>query len=335
MADINKLAAAILGGVQDFVRRTLEPWVERVKALEAREPIAGEKGADGAPGASGPEGPAGKDGAPGSDGAPGQAGAKGDQGDPGVRGEKGADGINGLDGGPGQQGHVGAAGEPGERGPKGDPGEPGGAGERGAVGKDGAPGPQGQKGDPGASGAIGEPGRDAAQIEILDGIESTKSYHRGTFVTHRGGLVRSFRATDPLADGAELEKAGWHVVVRGIDDIALELGADGRTLGVAIRYTDGRVVQKSVRVPAMIDRGIWKDGPFDAGDVTTWDGSQWTAQRTTLPGEKPGDDSGAWRLCVKRGRDGRDGLKGEKGERGAEGRAGKDLTQLGADGAKW
>jgi hypothetical protein len=55
----------------------------------------------------------------------------------------------------------------------------------------------------------------------------------------------------------------------------------------------------------------------------------------TLPGEKPGDDSGAWRLAVKKGSDGRDGIRGEKGERGAEGRPGKDLTQMGPGGGKW
>ena len=79
----------------------------------------------------------------------------------------------------------------------------------------------------------------------LDGIDRDRRYQRGTFAAFRGGLVRSFRATDPLADG-ELERAGWHTIMRGIDEFAIELGADGRTLGMAVRMSDGAVVTKSV-----------------------------------------------------------------------------------------
>lgn len=87
-------------------------------------------------------------------------------------------------------------------------------------------GPQGEKGDSGESiqgpagpqGEKGEDGRDAMQIEILDGIDPYKRYHRGTYAAHRGSVVRAFRATDPLPEGGELEKTGWHIVVRGIAD---------------------------------------------------------------------------------------------------------------------
>ena len=85
----------------------------------------------------------------------------------------------------------------------------------------------------------------------------------------------------------------------------------------------------------MIDRGVWKEAVYDQGDVTTWGGSQWIAQRKTAANEQPGDESGAWRLSVKKGRDGRDGVKGEKGDHGAEGRAGRDLTQMTLDGRRY
>ena len=66
-------------------------------------------------------------------------------------------------------------------------------------------------------------------------------------------------------------------------------------------------------------------GQYFIGYSVTWGGSFHIAQRATQAAEKPADDSGAFRLAVKKGRDGRDGLKGEKGERGAEGRSGQDL----------
>ena len=157
-------------------------------------------------------------------------------------------------------------------------------------------------------------------------MDTTRRYQRGTWASHRGGIIRSYRATDPLGDGAELEKAGWQVVLRGIDTADIVLGADLRTVTLNLSFTDGLAVTKSLVVPAIIDRGVWMERGYDAGDGVTWGGSFHIAQRTTLPGEKPADDSGAWRLSVKKGRDGRDGLRGEKGERGAEGRAGQNLA---------
>lgn len=160
---------------------------------------------------------------------------------------------------------------------------------------------------------------------MLDGIDLGKRYQRGTWASYRGGVIRSFRATDPMGDSQVLEKAGWQVVLRGIEAADIVLGADLRTVTLSLSFTDGQAVQKSLTVPAIIDRGVWQERGYEPGDGVTWGGSFHIAQRTTQPGEKPSDDSGAWRLSVKKGRDGRDGLKGEKGERGAEGRAGQDL----------
>jgi integrin beta 3 len=69
-----------------------------------------------------------------------------------------------------------------------------------------------------AAGKDGQDGRDAAQLEILDGIDPFKRHHRGTYASHRGSIVRAFRATDPMPEGGDLEKSGWHVVVRGVAD---------------------------------------------------------------------------------------------------------------------
>lgn len=322
---------------------------------------------DGQPGPAGEKGDRGADGAHGADGADGaagksafeiavEAGFDGDvrrwlsslQGAPGAVGEKGDKGDDGNDGLPGEAGPRGVDGAPGaagERGEKGDRGERGEPGRDGANGIDGAPGPvgaRGEKGETGEKGADGldgrdgEPGRDAAHVEVLDGIDRDRRYQRGTFAAFRGGLVRSFRATDPLADG-ELERAGWHTIMRGIDEFAIELGADGRTLGMAVRMSDGAVVTKSVSVPTMIYRGVYRDDAgYEKGDAVTRGGSLWVLTddaQVAAPGT-PGAASG-WTLAAKKGTDGRDGVRGDKGDRGAEGRAGRDLTQMGHDGSKW
>ena len=214
-------------------------------------------------------------------------------------------------------------------------------GRDGVDGKDGAPGERGMdgigiKGDPGMDGRDGldgEPGRDAVQIEVLGAIDPGKRYQRGTFATWEGGIIRSFRATDPLKEGDLLEKAGWHVVVRGISFMQVEGSEDKRTVTVRTAFTGSPVVETELHFPVTIYRGIYQaDTAYEEGDAVTWDGSIWNALKSTQ--EKPGA-SDAWRLSVKRGRDGRDGVRGEKGERGAEGRAGKDLTQKGPDGSKW
>lgn len=196
----------------------------------------------------------------------------------------------------------------------------------------------GKDGRDGINGKDGEHGRDAVQIDTLAGIEPLRRYQRGTYAMFRGGEVKAFRQTDLMpADAEDIEKFGWSVVRNGVNEFAVESADDGRTVAIAAKMTDGRVVMKTVDFPVVIDRGIFKSGDiYKQGDGVTWDGSFWIAQRSTDAGEKPGDASGAFRLAVKKGRDGRDGLKGEKGDRGAEGRDGKDLTHYNPQtGDKW
>ena len=320
----------------------------------------GERGEMGPAGAPGEKGDPGERGEPGPAGPVGQQGPKGEKGDPGEPGPAGPIGPRGEQGEKGLDGAVGPRGEPGAMGEKGERGE---RGERGETGPAGADGPAGRDVDPeivramvaaavqqvpvpkdGRDGRDGEPGRDAVHVEILDGIENGKRYGRNTFAAHAGGLVRSFKATDPLTGETDLERAGWHVVVRGIDDLSIEIGEDLRTVRVRCTMTGGKVLERAMVIPAMIDRGIFKgETRYEAGDVVTWDGSMWVCRgvaldvRPGIPKDQPlhEESLAAWRLAVKRGRDGRDGIRGEKGERGAEGRPGRDLTQIGPDGKKW
>lgn len=199
----------------------------------------------------------------------------------GPAGERGADGQNGKDGANGINGKDGAPGEPGAR------------GETGEKGLDG------RNGEDGRDGRDGEPGRDAVHIEVLDEIDPAKRYQRGTFAKYRGGLVRSFKATDPLGDG-ELELAGWHVVVEGLAEIASEATEDYRTLAVGFKTTSGKVVVIERELPVMVFKDTYRAGEsYKRGDVVAWDGCSWVASQDD-PASQPGIGK-QWRLVAKRG----------------------------------
>lgn len=96
------------------------------------------------------------------------------------------------------------------------------------------------------------------------------------------------------------------------DDFDASLADDGRTIEFKLKRGE-REITKSIKLALMQYRGIWREGEFEAGDVVTWGGSAFVAQRRTSA--KPETDD-SWKLCVKRGRDGKDGKNGERGERG-------------------
>lgn len=283
IAGLMKALAPIIG---DFVIKALEPVTRRLKAVEDRDPLKGDKGdpgdrgVDGAPGRDGIDGKDGesgldgKDGAPGldgKDGAPGEPGGDGPAGPQGERGEKGDPGERGTDGAPGEAGKDGEPGPQGERGANGDPGE---------RGTDGAPGPKGEKGDPGRD------GRDASDLAV----------------------VREMVA-DQVAKG----------VAAALATMTLSSPDDGRTLVVQLQ-AGATVVKAELTTALLLDRGVWKEGQFQKGDGVTWGGSFFIAQRDTS--DKP-ETSDAWRLSVKRGRDGRDGKEGKAGAVGAKGDKGE------------
>lgn len=354
---IERLAA--VEGRRVFDPETVKAWVDASGAARANDhvkflrdeldravaalPIP-KDGAPGADGKDGADGVPGQKGDPGEDGKPGERGEKGDPGERGEPGPAGKDAV--VDVGDivarvlakipvpkdGRDGADGKDGAPGKDGKDGDPGRDG---KDGAAGADGQKGADGAAGRDGVDGKDGADGRDASQIDILESLDPQKTYPRGTVVAHRGGLIRAFRASDPLADGAELERCGWHVVVCGVQEVACEAAEDGRTLGIAMRMTDGKVVEKVLQVPVVIYRGIWReDQEYTRGDSTTRDGCTWVLMAEKQAG-KPGDEASGWQMSVKRGRDGRDGNRGEKGDAGREGRPGRDLTQMDFDGRKY
>jgi integrin beta 3 len=116
----------------------------------------------------------------------------------------------------------------------------------------------------------------------------------------------------------------------GFDDMSVAY--DGER-SFTLQFKRGKELREfPFKVPLLIDRGVWREGRYERGDVVTFGGSAFIAQEDT--DEKP-ETGKAWRLAVKSGRNGKPGVNGEKGDRGPEGRAGRDLTQVGPDGTKW
>lgn len=361
--DIGILMKSVGSVMREYVGAAIAAVTGRVAELETaiRAIPAGPKGEDGKPGESikGDPGKDGTDGAPGKDGesivgSPGKDGRDGIDGKPGIDGKDGRDGIDGksgIDGLPGKDGRDGTDGTPGEKGLDGKDGTPGSDGKdgidgkdgtAGINGKDGASGNHGEKGldgkdgrdgREGKDGRDGEPGRDALQIEILPMVEEGKAYPRGTFAKHKGGLIRAVRNTGPFVM-AELEKSGWEVIVEGIQSVVVAQGSSLRSFTFECIRTSGYAHVQTFQIPALLYRGIFKDGTeYERGDTATYSGSTWhcNAEHTKA---KPGT-SEDWQLIVRKGNDGKDGQRGNDGGQGPQGAPGRDLTQMGPDGKKW
>lgn len=84
----------------------------------------------------------------------------------------------------------------------------------------------------------------------------------------------------------------------GFDELSAEYDGE-RT--ITLRFERGETVKTfSFEMPVVLDRGVWREGEYRAGDGVTHSGSYWIAQRDTSDRPETGDN---WRLAVKRGRD--------------------------------
>lgn len=152
----------------------------------------------------------------------------------------------------------------------------------------------------GKDGTDGADGKDALQLEILPEIDEQKSYSRGTFARHDGGLFRAYEKTHGLR--------GWECIVEGI--ASLEVVQHGeKGFKTVARMSSGSTVEKEITLPVAIYKGVYRDGEnYTAGDMTTWGGSVWHCESNTT--DKPMDGSKSWKLAVKRGQDGKNGRDG-------------------------
>lgn len=106
----------------------------------------------------------------------------------------------------------------------------------------------------------------------------------------------------------------------GFDDLTIEFDGERQ---ITLRFARGeQVIERAVRIPAMIYRGVFVDDQdYELGDVVTWGGAMWHCNEATR--DRPKTNVTAWTLAVKNGRDGKDGRDGAKGERGPEGKQGQ------------
>lgn len=146
-------------------------------------------------------------------------------------------------------------------------------------------------------GKDGENGRDALALEILPFIDEGKSYPRGSYATHNGGLWRAYEKTHGMR--------GWECLVDGVSGIDIQQ-SEQRNFTLTVSRTSGASETKSFDVPVMIYQGVFKSGQeYLPGDTVTWGGSLWHCDEQTQ--DKPGETgSKGWTLAAKRGRDGRD-----------------------------
>ena len=93
----------------------------------------------------------------------------------------------------------------------------------------------------------------------------------------------------------------------GFDDMSIEQTGERQA---TLKFVRGEQVKTfALTVPAVIDRGVFKEGQaYTLGDAVTFGGSLWIAQKDTT--DKPDGPDTGWRLAVKKGRDGRDLSRG-------------------------
>ncbi|MDM2772855.1 phage gp6-like head-tail connector protein [Citrobacter sp. Cpo126] len=143
----------------------------------------------------------------------------------------------------------------------------------------------------------GSNGRDALAIELEPFIDEKKSYPRGTYATHKGGLWRSHEKTHGMR--------GWECIVDGVSGVDVKQ-ENQRTFTISLERASGTFEVKSFDIPVTIYRDVFKSGTeYQPGDTVTWGGSMWHCNETTT--DKPGEPgSKGWTLAVKKGRDLRD-----------------------------
>lgn len=174
-------------------------------------------------------------------------------------------------------------------------------------------------------------------VAALPAPEKGKDADMDALKSHVGELVKAVQPAAPLPVPSVEEIAGtferrfsdlslsWERQARdtfekaadrmpkpkdGQDALSLEnfdinLADDGRTVTVKMQAGE-TVIEKSVKIAAVIDRGTFKhEGAYEKGDGASYGGSFWIAN-CDGPKGVPGSGETDWRCAVKKGRDGKD-----------------------------
>jgi hypothetical protein len=288
-----KLATALA----EKVKAALAPLEMRLRAVEARTPLVGEKGDTGEPGARGADGTHGRDGVNGKDGVDG------------APGKDGRDGVDGKDGAPGRDGADGLHGK---------------GGADGLHGKDGRDGVDGKDGSPGADGPAGS-GIATASIDGDGKLTLVLSDGRvekvGVVVGAPGRDGRDGQQGVPGRWGEKGADGKDGVDGLGFDDFDVQHDGE-RGFTFVISRGERKKTFGPFAVPVPIYRGVFEDGKtYHAHDEVTFGGHVWLARQTTTvkPDEHTPDGKRAWLLVVRRGRDGKAGPEGKPGPQGPRG----------------
>jgi hypothetical protein len=194
------------------------------------------------------------------------------------KGEKGVDGRDGIDGKDGRDGI-------------------------GIAGKDGAPGRDGADGLHGKDGRDGIDGKSVTADQVREMFLDMYQVHQAQWALDferraQDILQRSIDRIERPRDGKD-GKDGRDGL--GVEDFTLSI--DGRDVTATIKRGDF-VKSHTVRIPALLDRGVFKEiADYQQGDGVTWGGSFWISQKDAPEG-KPGSGPD-WRLAVRAGRDAR------------------------------
>lgn len=163
---------------------------------------------------------------------------------------------------------------------------------------------RGEKGEPGEAGQKGEQGeRGPEGVGVADLMIDRDHNLVATFAD---GRVKSLGVVvgkdgDNGRDG-ENGKDGAPGDTFTLDDFDIEQ-MDERTL--SFKFLRGTVMHSfEIEFPVAIYRGVWTEKEYQRGDMVTWAGSVWHAEKATST--KPDTPDGGWKLAVKRGRDGKD-----------------------------
>src|SRR5690606_29580946 len=133
-------------------------------------------------------------------------------------------------------------------------------------------------------GKKGQDGKNALDIEILPDIDLEKSYKRGVYAFHKGGIWRSFQKTSGLH--------GWEIAVNGLSEISVE-NIDNRNFKISVEKSNGEVSEQDFYIPAMVYRGVYKAGEeYSHGDTVTYAGSLYHCDVATQ--ERPGSGARDW-----------------------------------------
>lgn len=137
-----------------------------------------------------------------------------------------------------------------------------------------------------------ENGKDAIEINIAPNIDVSKSYARGTYASHKGGLWKAVRKTHGMD--------GWEIIVDGVNEIKV-ISNNEREFTLITEKSSGECSRESFKIPSVVYKDVYREGTeYDEGDAVTFGGSLWIAKEKTS--EKPSASS-SWKLAVKRGRD--------------------------------